>query len=98
MDLALNNLQWYICHKTQPNQPTNPPIRMDLEVMTLKGYSTHPRSPEMQPNHHMQFRDIPRTPFWECRTPSTRNTVCVFPTSPTGWYNVLLHLSQLKSL
>ena len=23
MDLALNNLQWLICHKTQPNQPTS---------------------------------------------------------------------------
>ena len=33
MDLALNNLQWLICHKTQPN-PTNQPFSSSTR-MTL---------------------------------------------------------------
>ena len=33
MDLALNNLQRLICHKTQiPNQPTNQPTYKIIEV------------------------------------------------------------------
>ena len=39
MDLALNNLQWLICHKTQPNQPTNQPTNqpffLNLETIMV---------------------------------------------------------------
>ena len=39
MDLALNNLQKLICHKTQPtNQLTNQPSFLG-DVFALKGYS-----------------------------------------------------------
>ena len=32
MDLALNNLQWLICHKTKRNQTNNNPSYLELHV------------------------------------------------------------------
>ena len=44
-------------------------VRVDLGVMAIKGYATHPRSPQLEPHYQMQFRIIPRTPLlWECLT------------------------------
>ena len=40
MDLALNNLQWLICHKTKLLVQ----IRVDLGAMAIKGYSIIPQS------------------------------------------------------
>ena len=34
------------------------------EVMAMKGYSTLPRSPELEPQHQMQFNIIPGHSFW----------------------------------
>ena len=33
-------------------------VRVDLGVMTIKGYSTLPKSPELEPNYQMQFSVI----------------------------------------
>ena len=30
-------------------------VRVGLEVMTMKEYSTFPRIPELEPHHQMQF-------------------------------------------
>ena len=38
-DLALNNLQWLICHKTQPNQKNI--FKEDLALNNLQ-YATKP--------------------------------------------------------
>ena len=35
MDLALNNQQMLICHKTQPNQPTNQPTLLLVELLAV---------------------------------------------------------------
>ena len=35
MDLALNNLQWLICHKTKPNQTK--PNQNDANLLTQPG-------------------------------------------------------------
>ena len=37
-------------------------VRVDLEIMAMKGYSTLPRSPELEPHHQMHFIVIPRIP------------------------------------
>ena len=47
MDLALNNLQWLICHKTSINQPTNQP--------------TYHNQPTNQPTIHMLTEAPPTT-------------------------------------
>ena len=52
MDLALNNLQRLICHKTQPKQTNSPKTLNDknhqassqkFRQLTIKGYSTFPK-------------------------------------------------------
>ena len=30
-------------------------VRANLRVMVIKGYSTFPRAPRLEPNHQMQF-------------------------------------------
>ena len=37
-------------------------VRVDLEVMTMKGYFTFPRSPEVKFHYQMQSTVISRTP------------------------------------
>ena len=37
------------------------PIKVDLGVMTMNEYSTHPRSRELEPHHQMQFNVLLRT-------------------------------------
>ena len=37
-------------------------VRVDLGIMTMKGFFTLSRSPEQEPFHQMQFSGIPRTP------------------------------------
>ena len=46
MDLALNNLQRLICHKTKQ---TNLPV--DFGAMTMKEYSTFPKSSRLELHH-----------------------------------------------
>ena len=36
-------------------------VRVDLEVMAIKGYSTLPKAPELELNHQMQYSIISRT-------------------------------------
>ena len=54
-DLALDNLQWLICCKTQPNQTKSYLIYMDKEDLALNilqwlmGHKT-------QPNHTLDYR------------------------------------------
>ena len=31
-------------------------VRMDLRITAMRGYSRHPRIPELEPRHQMQFR------------------------------------------
>ena len=38
-------------------------VRVDLGVITIKGYSTFLRYPELEPHHLMQLRVIPGTPL-----------------------------------
>ena len=52
-------------------------IRVDLDIITLKGYSTFPKSPKPETHHQMLFNVVHRTPlggFLLLR----RGTVCVF--------------------
>ena len=37
-DLALNNLQWLICHKTQPNQTESTPVFLFLFYLYIYIY------------------------------------------------------------
>ena len=39
MDVALNNLQWLICHKTQRNKQTNKQINLVTRVKMSSDYS-----------------------------------------------------------
>ena len=39
-------------------------VKLDLGVMAMKAFSIHPRSPELESCHHMQFSVIP----WTLRT------------------------------
>ena len=55
-DLALNNLEWLICQKTQSNL-----VRVDLEIQAMKGYSTFLKASGLEPHHQMQFCVISRT-------------------------------------
>ena len=53
MDLALNNLQKLICHKTQPTYQMLPlQARVDLEAMTMKWYSAFPKAPVLPKPHY----------------------------------------------
>ena len=36
MDVALNNLQWLICYKTQTNQPTNNLTKKGINLFSKK--------------------------------------------------------------
>ena len=41
-------------------------VRVDMGLMTIKGYSTFPRSQDLEPHHQMLFNIILRTIlFWE---------------------------------
>ena len=44
-----------------PKQAISIWLREELGVMALKGYSTFPKDPELEPQHQMQFSVIPRT-------------------------------------
>ena len=35
MDLALNNLQWLICHKTKPNKTSIETVDLKLKIKIL---------------------------------------------------------------
>ena len=57
-DLALNNLQWLICHKIQLNQTKQ-------NRSSMISCFTFIRSPELEPHHQMLLCVIPRIPtFW----------------------------------
>ena len=43
-----------------PKQVLQLQVRVDLGVMAMKGYSTFPRSPKLEPHHQMQFSVISR--------------------------------------
>ena len=45
MDLALNNLQGLICHKTKPNQTKSHIFNMDLALNNLQGLICHKTKP-----------------------------------------------------
>ena len=36
-------------------------VRVNLEVMATRGYFTHPKAPELESHHQIQFIFIPRT-------------------------------------
>ena len=38
-------------------------IRVDLDIITLKGYSTFPKSPKPETHHQMLFNVVHRTPL-----------------------------------
>ena len=42
-------------------QVLTPQIRVNLGVIAIKGYSTFPRAPEIEPHHQVQFSVILRT-------------------------------------
>ena len=44
-DLALNNLQWLICHKTQPNQIIYLMYKEDLALNNLQWLICHKNLP-----------------------------------------------------
>ena len=46
MDLALNNLQWLICHKTKPNQtkPNQTKLSSFFSMRFVNVYAKHPYS------------------------------------------------------
>ena len=48
MDLALNNLQRLICHKTKQTKPN----RVNLGVMLMKGYFAFPKASVLLETHH----------------------------------------------
>ena len=59
MDLALNNLQGLICHKTNQTKPYVEPYqvlplqaRVDLGAMAMKGYSAYLKAPALLEPHH----------------------------------------------
>ena len=67
-DLALNNLQWLICHKT-PTKPNHIYLlfmyKEDLALNNLQWILYIPKSPEPELEHQMQFSVILRTSlFW----------------------------------
>ena len=39
-------------------------VRVDLGVLVMKGCSTHPRAPELNPHHDMLFCVISRIPLF----------------------------------
>ena len=45
MDLSLNNLQWFICHKTQPNEIIYIWYKEDLVLNNLLGLICHKTQP-----------------------------------------------------
>ena len=50
----------------RPQQVLPLKIKVDLGIMAMKGYSTLPRSPELEPHHQMLFSIIPGSPIF-CR-------------------------------
>ena len=55
----------------------------------MKGCSTVPRFPELEPHHQIQFSAKLRTPkFWKVSYPSAGDTVSIFLASPTGQLNL----------
>ena len=68
-NLALNNQQWLICHKTKTNwfirliDGTSPTSSGNVQpkVMEMKRYSLLLKFLEAEPNHQWQFSVIPRT-------------------------------------
>ena len=39
-------------------------VRVELEVTVIKGYSTLPRSPQIEPHYQLEFSVMPRTSFF----------------------------------
>ena len=86
MDLALNNLQGLICHKTQTtNQPYIGPyqvlqfwVRVDLGVMAMKRYSASPKVPALLKPHHQIVLCHIRDTCWGWFLPLYRDAVGVF--------------------
>ena len=58
-DLALNNLQWLICHKTKPNQTKHVYLiymcKKDLALNNLQWLICH----KAQPNQIITFSAVP---------------------------------------
>ena len=50
--------------------------RVSLEIMAMKEYSTLPRSPEIEPHHHIQFRVIPWTHLLGQSYPYVEDSQC----------------------
>ena len=79
----------YLIHRWDTNTP-----RVDQGVMAVKGYSTLPRSPEMEP-HHAVWCYTQDTSFWGKSYPSTRDTVLA---PLTEQYLILHFLLDISSL
>ena len=65
--------------------------RVDPRLISMNGYSTHPRSLELKPHHQMQFTVIPRaSPFlvFMC--------VCMGGVTPLLWIQVAYFRSRRK--
>ena len=64
VDLALNSLQWFICHKTKPN-PTQPNIlyliymyKVELALNSLQWFICHKTKPnQTKPNQISEFQN-----------------------------------------
>ena len=56
-------------------------VRVDLGVMSMKGYSTFPKAPELEPHHQMGFSIMSRTYYRESYP--TAEVQLVYSTVPT---------------
>ena len=71
-----------------------PPLRLrvGLEVLGMKGYSTLPRSSEEEPRHQMHFNLITELPLFSRILTSARDIVNLFYALPTWWKVVCISL------
>ena len=65
---------------------------MDLEVITIKGYSAFPKAPALlEPDHQIVLCHIQNT-CWGSFTPLQRCSRCILPPQPTRPYFTFVYL------
>ena len=76
-------------------------VRVDLEVIAMKGYSTFFRSSELKPYFQVQFNALPKTPLWWRKGLPLRGeySQCILsPTAKVVFIRWLWNSSFLKCL
>ena len=52
---------FFLSHRWDTNRYSTLWIKVDLELIAMKGYSTLPRPPELESHHRIHFNVIPKT-------------------------------------